>query len=105
MEGARIVVNNLGDENLEKAVYEGLLAATKGYAGWTIRVTVPQSYDKWVVSVESPSGIKSGNTDLTLHDNQTVQRVVQIVIEQIAAVQAAETKAFLGLGLPSGPRF
>jgi len=89
MEGARIVVKNLGGENIEKAVYEGLMAAAKGHAGWTIRVMVPQNYDKWVVSVESPSGIKSGNTDLTLHDNQTVQRVVQVVIDQIALVQAA----------------
>ncbi len=90
MDGATIVARILGDENIEKALCGSLMAATKGYVGWTVRVTGAHNNDKWVVSVESPSGIKSQNTELTLHDNKTAQRVVQIVIEQIAAVQAAE---------------
>jgi hypothetical protein len=89
MEGATIVVKNLGNENLEKAIYESLMAATKRYVGWTICVMGAHNNDKWVVSVESPSGIKSPNTELTLHDNQTAQRVAQIVIDLIAVVQAA----------------
>lgn len=91
MEGVRIVVKNLGDENLEKAIYENLMAATNGYAGWTIRLMGASNNDKWIVSVESSSGIKSQKTDLTLHDNQTIQRVVKIVVDQIASVQTVET--------------
>lgn len=89
MEGATIVVKNLGDENIEKVIYESLMAATTEYAGWTISVTGSQDDDNWVVEVKCPSRIKSLVTVLTLHDNQTAQRVVQIVIEQIAIAQAA----------------
>ena len=88
MEGATIVVKNLGDENLEKAVCESLATATRRYAGWIIRVMGADNNDIWVVSVESPSGKKSQN-ELTLHDNQTPQRVAQNVIDQIAVVEAA----------------
>jgi hypothetical protein len=84
MVGATVVVKNLGDENIEKAVCESLLTSTRRYEGWTVRVMGADDNDKWVVRVESPFGIKS-QRDLTLHDNQTAQRVVQIVIELIAS--------------------
>jgi len=88
MEGATIVVKNLGDENIEKAVYESLMTATRRCVGWTICVIEAHNNDNWDVSVESPSGIKSQHT-LTLHDNQTAERVVQSVLNQIVSVQAA----------------
>ena len=89
MEGATIVVKNLGDENLEKAIYESLMAAITEYAGWIISVTGSQDDDNWVVEVKCPFRIKPLVTVLTLQDNKTAQRVVQIVIEQIAVAQAA----------------
>jgi hypothetical protein len=86
---APITIKNLGDEKLENIIREQLAIAAEGCAGWTIRLTVPQNSDNWELTIASPTSAQPSVTVLTLHENQTVQRVVRIAIDEIALLKAA----------------
>jgi hypothetical protein len=81
------LVKTLGDGELEEAIRKRVKSLLRSHPGISASVLGFQQNDNWEVIVQHAANQKSWAVKLTLHDNQSVERIIKFVSDGIAAVE------------------
>jgi hypothetical protein len=86
MPASVVSVTNLDDPRMENEIKQRLETALKKYLGWRITVQGAQEHDDWEIKGENPSKQKSWTALPIRFEDQTVENVIQVVMENITSL-------------------
>jgi hypothetical protein len=80
-----VIVHNLGHPRIENELQRRLETALKNYLGWRVTVLGAQENDEWEIKGENPTKKKLWTAPPIPFKDQTVEDVIQVVMENITS--------------------